>query len=294
MQQWGMSIRLFLVDGSPSGIVTGEVGNWSGKLVAAPRSRVGDAAKREELQRTGVYILSGPDPTDPTRSIIYVGETDSLAERMKGHDTKDFWNRVCMVFSKDANLTKAHARYLESRLIGMAKTAGVARVLNDITPPQRALPDADVSDMEQFLEYLKVALPVMGCDFFESRAAKAASGEEAANTSPIFVLPNALGLSARAREIDGAFVVLEGSTARKVGTPSWSSFRVLRDKLVKDGKLVPTEDPNVLRFASNVEFASPSAAAAVVMARNQNGRVTWKVEGSGTTYAEWQDGQASA
>lgn len=288
-----MSIRLFLVDGSPSGTVTGEVGNWTGKLIAAPRTRVADVVRREELQRTGIYVLSGPDPDDPTRSTIYVGETDSLADRMKHHDAKDFWNRVCMVFSKDTNLTKAHARYLESRLIAMANAAGVAAVLNGTAPPKPPLPDADISDMEQFLQNLKVALPVMGYGFFESRAAKAARKEDAA-TSPTFVLPNSLGLIAHAREIDGALVVLEGSTARREGTPSWTSFRVLRDRLLTERKLVPTEDPGILRFATNVEFASPSAAAAVVMARNQNGRITWKVEDTGTTYADWQDGKVDA
>jgi hypothetical protein len=293
VQQLGMSIRLFLVDGNPSGIVSGEVGNWTGKLIATPRTRIADVVRREELQRTGIYVLSGPDPDDPTRSTIYVGETDSLAGRMKDHDAKDFWNRVCMVFSKDTNLTKAHARYLESRLIAMANAAGVAAVLNGTAPPRPPLPDADISDMEQFLQNLKVALPVMGYGFFESRAAKATSEEEAA-TSPVFVLPNTLGLIAHAREIDGALVVLAESTARQDGTPSWTSFRVLRDKLLMDGKLVPTEDPGILRFATNVEFASPSAAAAVVMARNQNGRVTWKIENTNITYADWQDGNAEA
>ena len=40
--------------------------------------------------------------------------------------------------------------------------------------------------------------------------------------SPIFVM-NPVGTGARAQEIDGEFVVLKGSTARKQGIASWTS-----------------------------------------------------------------------
>lgn len=42
-------------------------------------------------------------------------------------------------------------------------------------------------------------------------------------------------------------------------------------------------------FAEDVPFASPSAAAAVVFAGNQNGRLAWRIGGSGTTYKDWQE-----
>ena len=45
--------------------------------------------------------------------------------RLRQHNSnKDFWDRVIVPTSKDANLTKAHARYLESRFIDIAKLAG--------------------------------------------------------------------------------------------------------------------------------------------------------------------------
>jgi len=54
---------------------------------------------------------------------------------------------------------------------------------------------------------------------------------------------------------------------------------------------VQTDDPNVLSFAEDVAFASPSAAAAVVYAGNMNGRIAWKVERTGQTYKEYQEGR---
>ena len=86
-----------------------------------------------------------------------------------------------------------------------------------------------------------------------------------------------------------------GSTAHSgEGTPSWTSYKPLRNQLIADGKLVPTEDSQVLRFAEDVEFASPSAAAAVIFAGNQNGRTAWRVKGTNQTYKDWQESQIGA
>ena len=45
----------------------------------------------------------------------------------------------------------------------------------------------------------------------------------------------------------------------------------------------------MLRFAHDQVFASPSAAAAVIAGRQANGRVDWKIEGSGVSFGNWQD-----
>ncbi|MCC9601004.1 hypothetical protein LOC67_10650 [Stieleria sp. JC731] len=78
----GRSIRIFLVDGEESGLLTAEVMNWSGKLLVAPRTKLADLAKREEIVRTGVYILAGPDPENPSGEIVYIGEGDSVFKRL--------------------------------------------------------------------------------------------------------------------------------------------------------------------------------------------------------------------
>lgn len=133
----GRTIRIFLADGAPSGILTAEIMNWTGKVVAAPRTRLPELIARPEAGRTGDCFLTGPDPEDATRTMTYVGETDSVRDRLLQHnadDTKDFFTRVCMVVSKDENLTKAQVRYLESRLIGLIKVANRARLTNGTAP----------------------------------------------------------------------------------------------------------------------------------------------------------------
>ncbi len=62
----------------------------------------------------------------------------------------------------------------------------------------------------------------------------------------------------------------------------------MRGKLVREGAIVPGHDGRTMRFARNQVFASPSAAAAVVVGRTANGRNDWKLQGSGVTFGTWQ------
>jgi len=97
----GKTIRIFLADGEPTGILLAEISNWTGKVLVAPRSQLDQLSKREEVRRTGVYLLVGPDPDDPSRALAYIGEGDNVLKRLLRHnknEAKDFWERtVCLM-----------------------------------------------------------------------------------------------------------------------------------------------------------------------------------------------------
>ncbi len=292
----GRTIRIYLVDGVPTGILTAEIINWTGKVIVAPRSQLAELAKREEARRTGVYCLVGPDPDNPRKDRVYVGEGDNVLSRLTSHDndeTKDFWTRAAFVISKDQNLTKAHGRYLESRLIEMAQQAGRANLANSTAPALPSLPEPDVADMEYFLDQVQMVFPVLGFGFLQPKPSLAAKEGVAEIESPVFVL-TVKGATAKAREIAGEFVVLQGSLARKHGLKSWTSYKSLREQLVADGKLVDSQEPDYYVFTDNVGFSSPSAGGAVVNAGNINGRTAWKIEETGQTYQEWYDEKLKA
>jgi hypothetical protein len=290
----GRTIRIFLADGAPTGILTAEIMNWTGKVVVAPRTRLPDLIARPEAGRTGLYFLTGPDPEDAMRTMMYVGESDSVRDRLLQHnadDAKDFFTRVCIVVSKDENLTKTHVRYLESRLIGIIKLANRAKLTNGTAPLFDLLPESDRADMEFFIEQIGVILPVLGFDFTQAPLLPTTQAKgPGIIMQPQFEM-SAVGVKADAVEANGEFVVLKGSMARLAGTASWTSYKGQRDKLMADGKLVESDQSNILTFAENVAFDSPSAAAAVVYAGNQNGRIAWRVKGTGQTYKDWQDSQ---
>jgi len=85
----GKTIRIFLADGEPAGIPLAEISNWTGKVLVAPRSQLDQLSKREEVRRTGVYLLVGPGPDDPPRALAYIGEGDDVLKRLLCHNENE-------------------------------------------------------------------------------------------------------------------------------------------------------------------------------------------------------------
>lgn len=285
----GRTIRLYLIDGTPNGAIATEIINWTGRISRIPRTQLHTVAHREEIKRTGVYILTGPDP-DGDGERVYIGETDVIYDRLKqpDHQDRDFWTHAITISSSDDNVTKAHARYLEHRLLKMAKASGRAILDNTATPKPKSLPESDRADMEYFIEQVKLVLPVLGCNILKPTPVLSEPEQQVSIKSPKLLL-NEVGVTGVAYEVDGQFIVTKGSTARQKSSPSWMSYVKLRDTLVKDGKLAIKND-ELFEFTVDVEFNSPSAAAAVSTASNRNGRIVWKLE-DGRTYAQWKQEQ---
>lgn len=215
----GKQVKLFLVDGTPGGLTTAEITNWTGHVLSARRSDLADLLRREEAERTGVYLLLGEDESAVGDTRCYVGEADVVATRLRSHaKDKAFWNQVVVITSKDTNLTKSHGRYLESRLIELAAQAGRVTLENGTAPPTPRLPEADASDMEYFLGQLQIVLPVLGVNAIRVRSARTDAAQSTPSESPIFTLRNARqGVDASAQQVDGEFIMLSGS----VVVPEW-------------------------------------------------------------------------
>ena len=156
------TIKLFLPRGDAKSLRTAELSNWTGKAVAAPRTELEELLQREELDKSGVYILIGTDPLSGSPH-AYIGEAEIIRDRLKQHKAKEFWISAIVFVSKDENLTKAHIRYLEGRLISEAKQ--VARFsLDNGQAGGSKLPESDREDMEVFLYRIRQLLPVLGSD----------------------------------------------------------------------------------------------------------------------------------
>ena len=84
------SIRIFLPDGSSDGLRIVEKSNWTGKGVVIPRALLQQAKRREELLRTGVYVLVGSDDNTDA-PVIYIGQGDPIGDRLNSHSaSKEF------------------------------------------------------------------------------------------------------------------------------------------------------------------------------------------------------------
>lgn len=300
----GRSVRLFLVDGSPGGLITAEIMNWTGHVLTGPRSLLADLVQRPESGRTGVYFLIGNDPEGSPLPLIYIGESDDVATRLKQHNRaesnggKDFWERVCLITSKDQNLTKAHVKYLESLLIRSAAGAGRCKVANGTSHEYVSLPESDRADMAFFMEQLRTILPVLGFDFLRTAprppepTPSTTTSQVAESPRFVFTLPS-FGLKAYAQERDGEFYVLKGSVARGNWEGVDGGYKSQYEQVCASGALSAPERGKRY-FQADTPFSSPSAAAAVVAGRSANGRISWVVEGTGATYGAWQEQRVNA
>jgi len=112
-----------------------------------------------------------------------------------------------------------------------------------------------------------------------------------ATETPIFTfaIPTK-GIKAQAKEIEGQFVVVAGSSARARWEGAAGGYESLYEQLCASGTLIKSESGQ-RTFAVDTVFSSPSAAAAVVAGRSANGRKSWVVEGKALTYGAWQEQQ---
>src|SRR6266516_1158670 len=264
------TIKLFLVHGDAKRLRTAELSNWTGKAVAGPRSELDTVLARDEAAKSGIYFLIGTD-SESGKSAVYVGEAESIRDRLRGHLDKDFWNHVLFFISKDENLTKAHGRYLEGRLIEQAKSAGRALVVNGQSSGSK-LPESDREDMEIFLERIHQLMPVLGADVLLPIGSAPAGHAERQ-----LLVCEIKGLKATGHLTPTGFVVLKGSQAvlkERASAQQYPYTIATRKKLIEDGTLV--EAGNHLKFTRDSEFTSPSAAATVVHGGSANGLLAWK------------------
>jgi hypothetical protein len=235
---------------------------------------------REECEISGIYFLTGTDP-ETGKPAIYIGEAECIRDRIKGHNDRDFWNQITVFVSKDENLTKAHIRYLEGKLLEQAKSAGRAVLANTQSSGSR-LPESDRGEMEVFLEKINQLLPVLGIDLLVPMAGSTTTD---APTSKLLYC-DIKGLRATGFRSANGFLVQKDSEAVAAERPSsekWPWTRNLRQKLKDDGAL--RNSGARLVFTKDIEFSSPSAAAAVIHGGHANGLTAWK-DGNGKTLKE--------
>lgn len=275
----GFSVHVFLPNGDPDGVKVVEKDNWTGRGLVIPRVMFADTRTREELNRTGVYLLVGSSD-ESTLPTIYVGEGDPVKARLDQHaKAKDFWTHAVVFTSKDQNLNKAHVQHLESRLVELAAAAKRTVLDNGNQPAAPSLSEADIAAVEGFLDDMLLCLPLLGYGFFESAPGPAGKRVELSLRGK--------GFPARGFETAEGFVVLKGSQSPAAEVPSTPpSIVTMRSELRKNGVLAVQGDHLV--FTQDYVFGSPSTAAAVCMARNANGRVEWK-DAQGRSLREMQD-----
>jgi hypothetical protein len=276
----GFSIRVFVAEGIPDGLWIVEKPNWTGVALAWPRTAYPRVRARNELDRAGIYVLLGPSDTVRETQRVYIGEADVLRKRLDTqYAERDFWTRAIAFASKDGSLNKAHVRYLESRLISLARENRRAQIDNGTAPPIPFLGEAERADLETFLDEMLLIYPVLDVRVFETLADPAVAGIRLHAQGPG-------AARAEGQETSDGFVVFAGSHARGDHVDSIATHAAeLRNELRASGVLIP--ENGGLLFTQDYLFNSPSTAAGVVFGNSTNGRTAWK-DANGRTLREIQ------
>jgi hypothetical protein len=286
----GRSIKLFFVDGRPDGMLTAEVFNWTGHVLRTPRTQLRQARSRAQAHQTGVYVLLGDQNARPK---AYIGEAEKLSKRLKEHaGHKDWWDTAVLVTTGADSLHKAHGEYLESRLVEIAKNLNFSGLENANIPPKSNLSEADISNMESFLETLQIVLPAIRVNLFIDKSTVGTPASTAdPGGLPVFELKKKkFNLHATAILRQGELIVQAGGRARSswVGdTKQKTYYHKLYTELSHNGTLQSQVDHGV--FTKDYAYSSPNVAGAIVNCRSTNGRTKSKLVSDGRTYADWEN-----
>lgn len=291
----GVTIRVFLVDGTPQGMRLVDRTGWTGSCLAFNRSEYASARERKEFSRTGVYVLIGDEPDGSRDQRVYIGEGETVRSRIDSHHKdKDFWTRGYVLTTKDDSLNKAHGRYLEARLISVATAADNAVLDNGTAPKPQQLTEFEEADMEAYLREVLTLLPLVGVNVFDVVPASPpplASQDGPAlgdvveplvpdRPSPELHLNTDL-THATGREDPRGFVVYAGALGRREKKVMMRGYEQLRERLIAE-RVLAAQGDDQYRLAKDYVFDSPSAAASVLSGGNKNGRTEWRDENNVT------------
>lgn len=282
--EFGKSIRIFLKDGNVTGIKVGEVINHTILAIFCPRFKTNELSEIPEAKRPGVYFLFGKDE-ETNEDLAYVGEAENVFDRLQNHlVAKDFWNELVIFISKDENLTKAHVKYLESKIIQTAFSAKRYKIENSNQPQLTSLPMADRAAMEDFLSQIRMLIGILGHKILEeviettpiiNKNVIQIPTVQESTKSTVELSLSVANMNAKAIPTNEGIVVLAGSDATANITPSLSyGYKDLRQKLIDTGAL--KLEGNKYKFQKDVLFSSASAAAAIIVGYSFNGPQGWK------------------
>jgi hypothetical protein len=292
----GATIRILLLDGTPDGLRLISNSNWNGLVMMCSRPKYPAVRNRDEFTYPGVYFLYGPAQAEGGNVTLYIGQADNIRERLDTHHrSREFWTQLAVFTSMFGHLNRAHAQYLESRLIDLAQNARRAEVQNGNAPRLPYLSESDRYDSESFLDQILLLCPILGLDYFEglTHSPHAHRPKPVPSQSPSQPVIDAKPAVSPTESVSGE-LFLAGPGARAVGRAIGRKLEVFTGSVARE-QFAPSTDPRMIRrrdalvaegvFARSAEglvltknhvFDSPSAAAVAMLARPANGLTEWK------------------
>ena len=273
------TIKLFLMDGEPSGRMKCSLANWTGIAYKIPRTALDKCKDLDILKQSGVYFLFGTDKSD--NAVVYIGQAGArkngkglLLRIQEPHASIDYWTEAVMFTTTNNSFGPTEISYLENRFCNMAVQSGRYVVKNGNDPNPGNITEETESELEEFIDYAKIVMGTLGHKVFEPFV----PSSEAEDAEPVLYLEDGNGGASGKRTSDG-FVIFKGSAVNPSLTKSCPE-RTIKDrkkyanKINKNGVLI-----------SDILLSSPSSAAGFVGGASLSGNALWK-DSNGKTLKE--------
>ena len=289
----GKNFNLFLIDGEVTGRIKCTLSNWTGLAYKIPRSYLEKSKERQDLKQSGVYFLIEKNENGDDE--VYIGQASTrkngegvlfrVIEHLK--DNK-YFSEVVILTTQNNTFGPTEISYLENRFTNLALETGRYTVRNGNEPNIGNVTEEKESELEEFIEYSKIVLGVLGYKVFIPILNTTEKIIEKNQKESKFYLSRKSKKSqqliqAACIRTDEGFVVLKDSMIEEIDSEAIPlAIKELRikckaNKEIFNGKLT-----------KNVLFNSPSYAAAFVLGMQTNGRVDWKDE-NGITLKELEN-----
>jgi len=212
---------------------------------------------------------------------IYIGESDSIINRINDHKVKkDWWEDSIVIFYDESNLlSKSDTRYIEEVLLKKFNPASYYKLQNQNGRNSIIQIHDTFPRLKEFENQVVLIIESLGInifkDFNHSNLMK--------NIESSLIYPNkyieVFCKNAKGKYFidDNSVVVLEGSLAKLNDSQHFSQLKYsnLKMNLIEQQVLVKLDQEN-FKFITDVEFDSPSAAATIILGRSANGLTEWR------------------
>lgn len=273
------------MDGEVTGRIKCTLSNWTGIAYKVPRPYLEKCKDRQDLKQSGVYFLFGKN--DDGDDEVYIGQAgirkngEGVLFRVAEH-LKDeiYFSDAVMLTTQNNSFGPTEISYLENKFTNMAIDVDRYKVRNGNDPNPGNVTEEKESELEDFIDYSKMVLGVLGYKIFVPIVDKELKIEDKIYDTKelLLYLSRKSGKSnrqieAKCKRTDEGFVVLKDSmieTIDSIAIPK--SIKELRKGCIDKNEIIDG------RISKNYLFNSPSYAAAFVLGTNANGKTSWRTE----------------
>jgi hypothetical protein len=292
----GKNMNYFLMDGTPNGRIKCTLANWTGVAYKIPRVKLVDCKNIDYLKQSGVYFLFSKGEGE--KPLVYVGQAGSrkngegVLNRLKEHHAnpkpglEDWYEAIA--FTTSNNIFGAtEISWLENRFFALASKANRYEAKNGNEPNAGNVTEEKESELEEYVDYAKIVMGVLGHFVFEPLSAPVAPtiNNEPTETAVVELEIRQNNFVACGQRTSDGFVLLKGSQVKaEMGSSLREAIKTLRVQYAEsiDANGYTTTD---------ILLKSANEAAQFVLGYPVNAMTTWKTA-DGKTLKEIQTSEA--